>query len=125
MSNAWTTKDIPSQAGKRIIVTGANSGIGWHAALELARAGGNVTIASRNMTKAEDAARRIREIVRNADVRTGQFDLSDPQSVAAFAERELRGHPIEARTAPIAEDAAASHALFYELERITSLRYEF
>ncbi len=89
MSNVWTTTDIPPQSGKRIIVTGASSGIGWHAALELARAGGEVTIASRNTAKAEDAAQRIRESARNADIRTGRLDLSDPQSVKAFAEREL------------------------------------
>lgn len=88
MSHVWTTKDIPSQAGKRIIVTGANSGIGWHAALELARAGGSVTIASRNTAKAEDAARRIRNIVTNADVSTSRLDLSNPASVTAFAESQ-------------------------------------
>ena len=35
----WTAADIPSQQAKLAIVTGANSGIGWHTALELARAG--------------------------------------------------------------------------------------
>jgi NAD(P)-dependent dehydrogenase (short-subunit alcohol dehydrogenase family) len=44
MDKPWTTKDIPPQTGKRIIVTGANSGIRWHTALELARAGAEVTI---------------------------------------------------------------------------------
>ncbi|WP_258769713.1 SDR family NAD(P)-dependent oxidoreductase [Bradyrhizobium arachidis] len=82
-------KDIPSQAGKRIIVTGANSGIGWHAALELARAEAEVTIASRDQTKAEEAANRIVAIVPNAKVSTGKLDLSNPASVRAFAESQL------------------------------------
>jgi NADP-dependent 3-hydroxy acid dehydrogenase YdfG len=34
----WTVADIPSQRGKLAVVTGANSGIGWNTALELARA---------------------------------------------------------------------------------------
>ncbi|MCP3409548.1 oxidoreductase [Bradyrhizobium sp. CCGB01] len=89
MSKAWTVKDIPSQAGKRIIVTGANSGIGWHAALELARAEAEVTIASRNEAKAAEAARRILAIAPNAKLKTGKLDLSDPASVKAFAESQL------------------------------------
>jgi NAD(P)-dependent dehydrogenase (short-subunit alcohol dehydrogenase family) len=40
----WSVKDIPSQAGKVAVVTGANSGIGWDTALELARAGGEVVM---------------------------------------------------------------------------------
>ncbi|MES5487582.1 oxidoreductase [Bradyrhizobium sp. INPA03-11B] len=88
MTKAWTVKDIPSQVGKRIIVTGANSGIGWHAALELARAGAEVTIASRNEMKAADAARRILAIVPNANVDIGKLDLSNPRSVNAFAESQ-------------------------------------
>jgi NAD(P)-dependent dehydrogenase (short-subunit alcohol dehydrogenase family) len=89
MSKVWTTRDIPSQAGRRIIVTGANSGIGWHTALELARAGGEVTIAARSEAKGEDAARRIRAVVPDANLRTGVLDLSDPASVTAFANGQL------------------------------------
>jgi NAD(P)-dependent dehydrogenase (short-subunit alcohol dehydrogenase family) len=40
----WTAKEIPSLAGQLAVVTGANSGIGWHTALELARAGGEVIL---------------------------------------------------------------------------------
>jgi NADP-dependent 3-hydroxy acid dehydrogenase YdfG len=43
----WTVADIPSLQGKLAVVTGANSGIGWHTALELARAGAEVILASR------------------------------------------------------------------------------
>jgi NAD(P)-dependent dehydrogenase (short-subunit alcohol dehydrogenase family) len=38
----WAVADIPSQAGNLALVTGANRGIGWHTALELARAGSEV-----------------------------------------------------------------------------------
>ena len=47
----WTTADIPSQKGKLAVVTGANSGIGWHTALELARADGEVILTARTRTK--------------------------------------------------------------------------
>ncbi len=89
MSQPWTTRDIPLQTGKRIIVTGANSGIGFHTALELARAGAEVTLASRNPQKLKQAAKRIVTAVPNASVRTGTIDTSDPDSVSRFAEAQL------------------------------------
>ncbi|MFK0206168.1 SDR family NAD(P)-dependent oxidoreductase [Agrobacterium sp. NPDC090283] len=96
MSKVWTPVDIPSQAGKRVIVTGGNSGIGWYTALELARAGAEVTIAARNEAKCEDAARRIREVIPTAQVRSGMLDLSDPGSVQSFAESQLEdSRPID------------------------------
>lgn len=89
MSDSWTIRDIPDQTGRRIIVTGANSGIGWHTALELARAGAEVTIASRDPGRADAAAGRIVAALPSAHVRTGALDLARFASVHAFAEREL------------------------------------
>jgi NAD(P)-dependent dehydrogenase (short-subunit alcohol dehydrogenase family) len=43
----WTVEDFPSLHGRLAVVTGANSGIGWHTALELAQAGSEVILASR------------------------------------------------------------------------------
>src|ERR1700730_12119108 len=85
MGKPWTTKDIPPQTGKRIIVTGANSGIGWHTALELARAGAEVTITARSEAKADDAAVRIRRQAPNARLKTAILDLADLATVRAFA----------------------------------------
>jgi NAD(P)-dependent dehydrogenase (short-subunit alcohol dehydrogenase family) len=82
---AWTVAQIPSQRGRVAVVTGANSGIGWQAALELARAGGEVILAARTAAKAEDAAARIRSEVPGAQLRTELLDLADLASVRAFA----------------------------------------
>jgi NAD(P)-dependent dehydrogenase (short-subunit alcohol dehydrogenase family) len=40
----WTVKETPSLAEKLAVVTGANSGIGWHTALELVHAGSEVVL---------------------------------------------------------------------------------
>src|SRR5260370_12561241 len=57
----WTPADIPSLQGRLAVVTGANSGIGWHTGLELARAGSEVILASRTEAKGRDAVDRIRQ----------------------------------------------------------------
>src|SRR5712675_194761 len=83
----WTTADIPSLQGKVAVVTGANSGIGWHTALELARAGSEVILASRTEAKGRDAVDRIRQQVPQAKVRAEVLDLASLRSVQAFASR--------------------------------------
>jgi NAD(P)-dependent dehydrogenase (short-subunit alcohol dehydrogenase family) len=57
----WTLADIPSLHGRLAVVTGANSGIGWHTALELARAGSEVILTTRTEAKGRDAVDRIRQ----------------------------------------------------------------
>lgn len=49
----WTQADIPDLTGKVVIITGADSGIGYEAALELARKGGHIILACRSIDKAQ------------------------------------------------------------------------
>ena len=83
----WTPADIPSLRGRLAVVTGANSGIGWHTALELARAGSEVILASRTEAKGRDAVDRIRREVLRAKVRAEVLDLASLRSVQSFAAR--------------------------------------
>jgi NAD(P)-dependent dehydrogenase (short-subunit alcohol dehydrogenase family) len=76
---------MPSLAGRTAVVTGANSGIGWHTAAELARHGARVTLAVRTTAKGESAAARIREAVPHADVDVARLDLGSLTSVQEFA----------------------------------------
>jgi NAD(P)-dependent dehydrogenase (short-subunit alcohol dehydrogenase family) len=92
MSEKWTTKEIPDQAGRTAVVTGANSGLGLVAATELARAGAGVVLACRNTEKAESAAGSIRAAVPGAEVAVEKLDLSSLDSIRAFAERFDAGH---------------------------------
>jgi NAD(P)-dependent dehydrogenase (short-subunit alcohol dehydrogenase family) len=87
MNTKWTADKIPSQAGRRVIITGANSGIGFHTALELARRGAEVILPTRSDTKAKDAISRIRREVSGAKVIPDILDLGDLSSVRAFAGR--------------------------------------
>lgn len=82
----WTTRDIPPQDGRTAIVTGAG-GLGFEDALELARAGAEVILASRNPDKGAISVERIRREVPSARVRFEVLDLADLQSIEAFAGR--------------------------------------
>ncbi|OYW34751.1 MAG: short chain dehydrogenase, partial [Rhizobiales bacterium 12-66-7] len=77
---------MPSQNGRTIVVTGTG-GLGFHDALALARAGGDVIIAGRNPRKGSDAVARIRQSVKDARVSFEPVDLADLASVAAFGQR--------------------------------------
>jgi NAD(P)-dependent dehydrogenase (short-subunit alcohol dehydrogenase family) len=81
----WTVRDIPLQKGKLAVVTGANSGIGWFTALELARAGSEVILAARTEAKGRDAVDRIRRQLPKAKVWAEVLDLANLQSVQTFA----------------------------------------
>jgi NAD(P)-dependent dehydrogenase (short-subunit alcohol dehydrogenase family) len=83
----WTVADIPPLHGRLAVVTGANSGIGWHTALELARAGSEVILAARTDSKGRDAVDRIRQQLPQASVRAEMLDLASLQSVRSFAAR--------------------------------------
>lgn len=85
----WTAADISPQAGKLALITGANSGIGFHAALELARTGCSVILACRDTAKAEAAQARILASVRAASVEVLRLDLASLDSVHAAADAFL------------------------------------
>jgi NAD(P)-dependent dehydrogenase (short-subunit alcohol dehydrogenase family) len=71
--------------GRVALVTGGSSGIGFHTALELARAGAEVVIAARDKRRGVAAAERIRTSVPGAAVEMRGLDLADLASVEAFA----------------------------------------
>jgi len=93
MKTPWTASDIPSQQGRRVLITGANSGIGFHTALELARHGAELILPARSEAKAKDAVERIRAEVPNAKVHTDILDLADQSSIRAFAARTIQRFP--------------------------------
>jgi NAD(P)-dependent dehydrogenase (short-subunit alcohol dehydrogenase family) len=89
MSETWKAADIPSLAGKRVLITGANSGIGYHAALKLARKGAQVMLASRDRRRGEDALARLHADSPGTHTELVIFDLASLASVRDFAQKEL------------------------------------
>lgn len=85
---SWITAHVPEQSGKRVIVTGATSGIGWKTARVLAQVGAEVVLAARDDAKGQDAVRRLREVAPTARVKHSKLDLSSLESVRDFASRE-------------------------------------
>ena len=81
----WTTEQIPSHKNRIVIVTGANSGIGYETAKALAAKGATVVMACRNLDKANEAAAEIRKTVSDADLDIIPLDLADLSSVRKFA----------------------------------------
>ncbi|KAF9517543.1 hypothetical protein BS47DRAFT_1290845 [Hydnum rufescens UP504] len=94
-SPGFDPKDIPNLAGKRIVVTGGNSGIGYHTVKHLVHHGATVWMACRNARKAEDAKRRLDEYFATLGLRLGHdgvgevkllaCDLSTPAGAKAAA----------------------------------------
>lgn len=81
----WTADLIPSQSGRRVLITGANSGIGFETARELARKGAEIILPARSLAKASDAAERIRKEIPSASVVPTLLDLASQASVYEFA----------------------------------------
>jgi len=74
-------------AGRRVVITGAASGIGVETAPSLARVGAEVTIAVRDTAVGERVAAEISASVGGAVVHVGALDLLDRASIAAFIDR--------------------------------------
>ncbi len=80
----WPGAIMPDLTGKTVIITGANSGIGYYAALELAKAGAEVTLACRSAAKGEAAVAKVNAAAPGRAVFL-PLDLADLASVRAFA----------------------------------------
>ncbi|MFE0100064.1 oxidoreductase [Streptomyces sp. NPDC059009] len=81
----WNASDIPDQGGRTAVVTGANSGLGYVTARELARRGAHVVLACRSRARGNHALDRLRAEVPAAEAEFRPLDLGDLSSVREFA----------------------------------------
>ncbi|XVH31635.1 oxidoreductase [Haloferacaceae archaeon DSL9] len=85
-STGWSVERMPDQDGRTVIVTGANSGLGFEIARALALHGARVVLACRNIDRGETAAVRIRDERRDASLDVRVLDLASLASIRNFAD---------------------------------------
>jgi len=83
----WSAKDIGDLTGAVALVTGANSGIGYETAKELAAHGAHVVLACRNPEKARRAFDELENDLDRSSLEILALDLSDLVSVRHAAEQ--------------------------------------
>lgn len=85
MSHKWTQQDIPDLTGKVVVITGANSGLGFESAQAIAAKGATLVMAVRNMSKGEKARDDLLQAVPNATLDLMKLDVGHLESVREFA----------------------------------------
>ncbi|GAC1323566.1 MAG: SDR family oxidoreductase [Thermoleophilaceae bacterium] len=112
--------------GKRILITGASSGIGRELALKIGEAGGTVLLVSRTREKLEEVAEEVERVGGTAHVHAA--DLSDLDEIERLAEEILAEHGgvdilINNAGRSIRRSVAASYDRFHDYERTMRLNY--
>jgi NAD(P)-dependent dehydrogenase (short-subunit alcohol dehydrogenase family) len=92
-NHKWSEIDVPDQRGRIAIVTGANTGIGYHTAAVLAQHGAHVVLAVRNLEKGNAALARIVAAYPKADVTLQELDLTSLDSVRSAADALRDAYP--------------------------------
>jgi thioester reductase-like protein len=115
-----------SVEGKRILVTGASSGIGKTLAMKIGEAGGEVMLVSRTREKLEEVAKEIEELGGKAHVHPADLsDLDDIERLANEVNEQHGGVDILVNNAgrSIRRSLEASYDRFHDYERTMQLNY--
>ena len=92
MTKQWTVADMPNLSGKNVVVTGANSGVGYEAARAFAEKGAHVVFACRSRERAEEAVAELSKQNPKVSVEIAILDLADMASVHNFAQQYNASH---------------------------------
>jgi NAD(P)-dependent dehydrogenase (short-subunit alcohol dehydrogenase family) len=91
----WTPDDIPSQAGRTALITGATSGIGLITAEVLVEHGARVILAGRDKAKLAEAEALVRAAAPGAETGSLVLDLADLSSVREAALRVAENETVD------------------------------
>ncbi|MFP3466671.1 SDR family NAD(P)-dependent oxidoreductase [Leifsonia sp. SIMBA_070] len=92
----WDAASLPDAGGRTVVITGANAGVGYFTAEQLARAGAHVVLACRDPERAEAAVSAIRRRVPRASVEAMPLDVTDRRSIDAAAHALLERDRVDA-----------------------------
>ncbi|WP_158866625.1 SDR family NAD(P)-dependent oxidoreductase [Leifsonia sp. AG29] len=85
----WDPSGLPDAHGRTVVITGANAGVGYFTAEQLAGAGARVILACRDQERAEAAIAAVRRRVRGANVTAMPLDVTSRPSIDAAADSLL------------------------------------
>jgi NAD(P)-dependent dehydrogenase (short-subunit alcohol dehydrogenase family) len=112
--------------GKKILITGASSGIGLETAIKVGEAGGEVLLVSRTREKLEEVATQVEEAGGTAHVHPADLaDLDDIDRLAAEVLEVHGGVDVLVNNAgrSIRRSVARSYDRFHDFERTMQLNY--
>ena len=112
--------------GRRIMITGASSGIGLEAALRIGEAGGELLLVSRTREKLEEVAEQVR--ARGGTAHVHPADLSDMDDLERMAKEVIEQHGgvdilVNNAGRSIRRSLARSYDRFHDFERTMQLNY--
>ena len=112
--------------GKKVLITGASSGIGLETAMRVGEAGGEVILVSRTREKLEEVAKQIEDLGGTAHVHPA--DLSDLDDIERMAHEVIEEHGgvevlVNNAGRSIRRSVAASYDRFHDFERTIQLNY--
>jgi NAD(P)-dependent dehydrogenase (short-subunit alcohol dehydrogenase family) len=112
--------------GKKILITGASSGIGLETALRVGEAGGEVLLVSRTREKLEEVAAQVEAAGGTAHVHPA--DLADLEDIDRLAAEVLEVHGgvdvlVNNAGRSIRRSVARSYDRFHDFERTMQLNY--
>lgn len=86
-SDGWTKSSMPDQSGTTVVITGANSGLGYEATKAFAENGAHVVMACRSVERGESARDSLHEQFPAASLSVRELDLANLESIRSFAEQ--------------------------------------
>jgi NAD(P)-dependent dehydrogenase (short-subunit alcohol dehydrogenase family) len=87
----WTSDDMPDMEGETVIVTGANSGLGFEATKKFSEKNARLVMACRSLEKGKEAKEKIEKELEDPELEVRRIDLADLESVKNFA-KEFRAN---------------------------------